>query len=699
MRTDLSLLLALLGSALFSGCSSSDDDDGNGGLPQAALFDGYGTASASLPVLATMTPLAPLAPAPSITQFSVSPSLPAGIALDTATGVLSGAPTALSAPQIYSIRATNGSGEDIETITLEVRAPVVALSSDRPLVRTTLVAGTPATPAAGGVAATGLAPALTSLAVTVVDGATTLSNSAAAALTAPALAADPIQMAFDATVDFTATIDVDDSELSADPWILAARAPYDTTPLAPALGGFPLDTSVVALVDGELQLDVSLAAPSFGPFESTALPTSVAEVAPLSTEFQSLSSDWRLLDGLYYFEADLTGGGLDLFRFDPALGNIEQVVDLVPGADLVSNATVVAAGIYFVALDAGGFTKPYFYDPVADQADQIGDTNPGAFDSPSSPVELDGAIYYVANDVNGRHLYRYTPADGPTPAASERISFTTGNPNDTENPSRLVVANGRLYYIARGAIGIDLHLFEFDPTTATQTRLSLDQNAPVNGLVEVGGEIYVVANNALGARKAFRYEAGELVQLPDTSGDPATDDSPGLLAVGSRLALVASDASGNSKLFIHDPAGTPSFFQASDIVSGGDDEIVELAASSTHLFLAGFDAAFNTKLFTYEWATAELRQVVDVNGPGASDAPCGFHVLGDGTLALAFDSLAAGGFSIFVYDPVAQTTHLLADPGGSGFDDDMLVITEDANHGLVLTGRSSGGGILVYSVD
>jgi uncharacterized repeat protein (TIGR02543 family) len=77
------------------------------------------------------TPITPWVPqfsggAP--TSWLVTPSLPAGLALDTGTGVISGTPTAVSAQKTYAVRGTNSYDYTQTTVTVTVNSqpPVIA---------------------------------------------------------------------------------------------------------------------------------------------------------------------------------------------------------------------------------------------------------------------------------------------------------------------------------------------------------------------------------------------------------------------------------------------------------------------------------------------------------------------------------------------------------------------------------------------
>lgn len=80
---------------------------------------------------AALTPLIPTSTGGAVVAWSVSPTLPAGLALNPGTGVLSGTPTAAAAPQAYTVTATNSGGALGKQLNLTVigAAPVIATFS------------------------------------------------------------------------------------------------------------------------------------------------------------------------------------------------------------------------------------------------------------------------------------------------------------------------------------------------------------------------------------------------------------------------------------------------------------------------------------------------------------------------------------------------------------------------------------------
>ena len=80
----------------------------------------YTTAAATYIKGTTIAANTPSSAGGTVVSYSISPSLPAGLTLNTTSGVLSGIPTALSAATAYTVTATNTGGSTTATLTITV---------------------------------------------------------------------------------------------------------------------------------------------------------------------------------------------------------------------------------------------------------------------------------------------------------------------------------------------------------------------------------------------------------------------------------------------------------------------------------------------------------------------------------------------------------------------------------------------------
>jgi hypothetical protein len=115
-----------------------------------------------------------------VTSFAVSPALPAGLGLDTATGVLTGTPTAVALPATYTITATNSAGSTTAGLVITVNAALQPPSglayANNPatyVLNTSILPNTPSS-SGGPVASYAVSPPLpTGLSLNTNDGAIT----------------------------------------------------------------------------------------------------------------------------------------------------------------------------------------------------------------------------------------------------------------------------------------------------------------------------------------------------------------------------------------------------------------------------------------------------------------------------------------------------------------------------------------------
>ena len=146
---------------LLSGCGGSGSGSGGGGgsapsdltYPQTSIKATVGTAiSQDTPTVSG-----------TVTEYTISPALPAGLTLNAATGAISGTPTAESAQATYAVTASNSGGSTTAVLTISVAlaAPSNLVYPQTSITATVGTAIAPDTPTVSGtVASYSVAPSL-----------------------------------------------------------------------------------------------------------------------------------------------------------------------------------------------------------------------------------------------------------------------------------------------------------------------------------------------------------------------------------------------------------------------------------------------------------------------------------------------------------------------------------------------------------
>ena len=121
----LNAVAGALGALLVACGGGGGDSGGNTPPPPAAPVITYGASSFTLPTHSPVT-LTPTNSGGAATSWSVSDGLPAGLALSTTTGVISGTVTNALAPATVTVTATNAGGSG--TVTLAIGTDAVLLN-------------------------------------------------------------------------------------------------------------------------------------------------------------------------------------------------------------------------------------------------------------------------------------------------------------------------------------------------------------------------------------------------------------------------------------------------------------------------------------------------------------------------------------------------------------------------------------------
>ena len=150
--------------ALFVACGGEGGTSGATEPPNSLTY----AANPAVYVMGTViVPNTPSNAGGAVASYSVSPALPAGLSLNTSTGIVGGTPTAITATASYTVTATNASGTTTAILSITVNPPPTLPPSNlaystNPAVYTVETAIGPNTPSSGGgaVASYSVSPAL-----------------------------------------------------------------------------------------------------------------------------------------------------------------------------------------------------------------------------------------------------------------------------------------------------------------------------------------------------------------------------------------------------------------------------------------------------------------------------------------------------------------------------------------------------------
>ena len=240
-----------------------------------------------------MTTVTPTASGGTITGWSVSPSLPAGLALDSSTGAISGTPTAITSSATYTVTASNTGGSTTADVTIEVNdvAPSSLTYSQNSVTLTKGTAMTTITPTASGGPITGWSVSPSLPAGLSLDSSTgAISGTPSAVVSSATYTVTASNTGGSTTADITIEVnDVAPSSLTYSPDSFTLTKGTAMTTVTPTANGGTITTwSVSPSLPAGLSLDSSTGAISGTP---TAVTTSATYTVTASNTGGSTTDD------------------------------------------------------------------------------------------------------------------------------------------------------------------------------------------------------------------------------------------------------------------------------------------------------------------------------------------------------------------------------------------------------------------------
>ena len=464
----------------------SDCGGGSGPAPVQPPFGLTYTSGVAVYTQGTaIPPNSPTSTGGPVTGYSVSPALPAGLALNPATGFISGTPTAVTATASYAVTASNSAGSTTATlsITVQVAAPAgLAYTAATSVysVGTPIPANSP-TSSGGAVTAYSVSPDL------------------------------PAGL----------SLDNDSGTITGTPTAVTAKANYTVT-ASNATGNA---TATLAIT-----VNAAAAGVQFIPNMNQW----ITPLAPQAAQFQSLVTPW-LVNGKPWLAGQavsstvsgstllvLTSGFNRIFS-GPALSNMAfvpepPIVEAVPGQSPAAGglpANSPSSEYVFVYDISGGA-------PVYEQAVMIPNSYHGiAFDPSQNAFYVSGGMGDFPFGSNGY----------PDPANPQydNVHVLTLNSNQTWAPAPSTLAPGPELLLSHSTGGIGLAVAASEPTPLVNSSIYV-QPCAAGVAVSRDGQKLVVANYYNDSITVFTGGLGNWAPLSSlTAEEPRGITNPGEL--------------------------------------------------------------------------------------------------------------------------------------------------------------------------
>ena len=425
--------------AVAVGLALGNTDCGSSGPPEAPRNLTYSTNPAVYTLGVAIEANTPSSSGGAVDSYSVTPPLPAGLSINTSTGVITGTPTAVTAPENYTVTASNSGGSTTASLQVTVRAPLPGPELYDSATGTFAATGSLATPREHGHSAT----LLPSGKVLIAGGSNEHSGSLASA-----------ELYDPATGTFTATGSLG-----------TARGGHTATLLPSGkvliAGGsnFPPGALASSLASAELY------DPGTGTFTRTGDLTTAREghtATLLPSGKVLIAGGFNSATGYYLASAELYDPGTGTFT---ATGSMATARGYYHSATLLVSGKVLIAGGFYLDLN---LASAELYDPVTETFAPTADlaTGRGAHTAtllPNGKVLIVGGIGVGPVVLATAELYDAATA---VFTATGDLAMGRGDHTATLLPSgKVLIAGGVRYWFANYLAKAEL----YDPATGDFT--------------------------------------------------------------------------------------------------------------------------------------------------------------------------------------------------------------------------------------
>lgn len=322
--------------------------------------------------------------------------------------------------------------------------------------------------------------------------------------------------------------------------------------------------------------------------------------------------------------------------------SVSLVEDIRPGAGSSFPHRLVRMNdqLFFVASDANMGFELFVADAAGDGAQLLKDIYPfndasdwSGVSAPSDFVELNGWLYFRANDGSGYTVWRTNGTTANTEPVAVGANYT--------NPTELTVLNNQIFFAAdSSATGRELWVYDDGTGQAQMVHDIMPGSASSNPheLTVAGTELYYTADDGQHGFEIWQTDstADTTVLAADLYAGSEASSPSDLTEVNGRLFFIAYNGSqkpdGTPPAYsvevwmIYMDSGTIEVQLTGDVNTNGSSLPTNLTCiNDTLLAFSGYEPNTGRELYLFDWQVDTTpRRITDLNRNTASSNPGNF---------------------------------------------------------------------------